>query len=119
MSAGIDKTGSGASPSTRIMFPIALTPTGAAFFICPKGWTLPNKDQIDNQRDVTSFSPVLGGSYRNGSLISPTDYGHWWSSEASIGIARYLLNNNGTLYTSSSTLNLRLAGFYVRCVQAS
>ncbi|MBR3252585.1 hypothetical protein IKF84_00730, partial [Candidatus Saccharibacteria bacterium] len=74
-SVNISSTTTGFSAST--IRPIALTPAGAAFLICPKGWTLPAKTQIDSLSGgssstayVNSFSPVLGGDYINGTLNS-------------------------------------------------
>ena len=94
----------------------ATNTTKATESICPKGWTLPSKTQIDSQRDVASFSPVLGGYYFNGTLYNETTHGFWWGSEAYIGAVRYAMGYNGSsLYTD---LNVRRAGRYVRCVQA-
>ena len=85
--------------------------------VCPKGWTLPNNAQIRANRDVLSFSPVLGGYYGDGALISSTTYGLWWGSEASNSAVRNALDyfSSGTLYTLSGR---RTYGFYIRCVQA-
>ena len=84
--------------------------------ICPKGWTLPAKTQIDGQRDVSSFSPLLGGHYENSKLNSEATRGYWWGSEASSSAKRYnLLYNGSSLYTSGIT---RRCGLYIRCVQA-
>ena len=83
--------------------------------VCPKGWTLPSKTQIDGQRDINSFSPVLGGYYYNGTLNDEATYGIWWGSEAYLGASRYNLRYNGSnLYTSSN--GSRYGGRYVRCV---
>ena len=88
----------------------------AAESICPKGWTLPSKTQIDSQRNITSFSPVLGGHYRNGTLYYEGTHGFWWGSTAYSGALRYYLGYNGSsLYTGNY---FRRDGFYVRCVQA-
>ena len=84
--------------------------------VCPKGWTLPSKSQIDSQRNVASFSPVLGGRYDNGTLDNEAARGIWWGSEAYGGARRYSLYYNGSsLYTGTG---YRLSGRYVRCVQA-
>ena len=123
------------SPTSRIISPIALTPTGASpstasstttatQSICPKGWTLPSQTQIDslsggssNTTYVGSFSPVLGGYYLNGTLGNESTYGFWWGSTAYDSAQRYLLYYDGSsLYTDGGT---RRSGFYVRCVQAS
>ena len=99
--------------------------TTATQSICPKGWTLPAKTQIDSLSGgsgstayVGSFSPVLGGSYHNGTLIVESTQGSWWGSTAHNGAARYYLYYNGSsLYTGSA--GRRNDGAYVRCVQAS
>ena len=83
--------------------------------ICPKSWTLPSKTQIDNQRDITSFSPVLGGGYVNGTLVIESTNGYWWASTTYDGALRYLLGYGGTsLYTYS--VGHRRSGLYIRCV---
>ena len=74
--------------------------------------------KIDSQRDVGSFSPVLGGYYTNGTLLGESNYGLWCGRTASNGALRYsLLYDGSSLYTYSYAG--RLDGLYVRCVQAS
>ena len=105
----IDENTTSSSPATNT--------TEATESICPKGWTLPSKTQIDSQRNIASFSPVLGGGYFNGTLYFEDTHGYWWGSTAYNGARRYLLYYNGSsLYTSG---NNRHDGLYVRCVQAS
>ena len=97
----------------------ATNTTTATESICPKGWTLPNKTQIDSQRDVSSFSPVLGGNYRNGTLDGETTNGFWWGNEAYGGARRYSLNYDGdSLYIGYYGTSRRRNGLYIRCVQA-
>ncbi|MBQ3293345.1 hypothetical protein IJG93_03570 [Candidatus Saccharibacteria bacterium] len=90
--------------------------------ICPKGWTLPAKKQIDtiggaspsSTTYVSSFSPVLGGNYGNGALYSESTLGLWWGSTAYDGATRYFLAYDGSsLYTDYS---IRRNGRYIRCV---
>ncbi|MBR3252601.1 hypothetical protein IKF84_00825, partial [Candidatus Saccharibacteria bacterium] len=100
--------------------------TTATQSICPKGWTLPNADQIrtigpnaGSATYVSSFSPVLGGYHRNGTLNGESTYGYWWVNTANNGAARQRLGYNGSiLYTGSSNSN-RYDGLYIRCIQAS
>ena len=74
--------------------------------------------EIDSQRDINSFFPVLGGNYANGTLNNESTYGYWWGSTAYNGAARYGLGYNGSgLYTGGNLV--RYYGRYVRCVQAS
>ena len=83
--------------------------------ICPKGWTLPSKTQIDSQRNVASFSPVLGGRYLDGTMYSEDTHGVWWGSTAYNGATRDRLYYDGSsLYTYGS--GYRHNGYYVRCV---
>ena len=104
----IDKNSSSSNPATNT--------NTATESICPKGWILPSKTQIDGQRNIASFSPVLGGYYGNGTLYNEDTYGYWWGSTAYNGARRYNLRYNGSsLYTNSGR---RLLGHYVRCVQA-
>ena len=82
--------------------------------LCPNGWTLPTYKQIDANRDIDGFSPVLGGDYVNGALYNEDPHGFWWGSTASNGAMRYRLSYNGSsLYTNGS---VRLNGLYIRCV---
>ncbi|MBR3252555.1 hypothetical protein IKF84_00560, partial [Candidatus Saccharibacteria bacterium] len=101
--------------------------TTATQSICPKGWTLPSKDQINSLSGgeypgtityVSSFSPVLGGRYGYGTLYDESTHGHWWGSTAYDGARRYYLNYNGSnLHTNG--YGRRFGGIYVRCIQAS
>ena len=89
--------------------------------ICPKGWTLPAKTQIDSLSGgsssttyVGSFSPVLGGDYVNGTLYDESSRGIWWGSTAYNGATRYPLSYNGSsLSTGGYGRNV---GYYIRCV---
>ncbi|MBQ3292938.1 hypothetical protein IJG93_01340 [Candidatus Saccharibacteria bacterium] len=90
--------------------------------VCPKGWTLPSKTQMDNiggtspgsSTYVPSFSPVLGGYYHNGSPSSESTQGTWWGNEASIGASRHTMYyNDSNLFTGRAT---RSDGLYIRCV---
>ena len=90
--------------------------------ICPRGWMLPNNTQIQSIGDnsstyISSFSPVLGGRYINGSIGNETTHGYWWGSEAYNGAARYSLyyNSDVKLYLNNY---FRYTGYYIRCVQA-
>ncbi|MBQ3441574.1 hypothetical protein IJG27_04710 [Candidatus Saccharibacteria bacterium] len=104
----VDKNTTSGNPATNT--------TKATESICPKGWVLPSKTQMDNQRDVSSFSPVLGGYYLNGTLYDEATYGYWWGSEAYTGLLRYrLIYNGNSLYAGNSNRHI---GRYVRCVQA-
>ena len=104
----IDKDTTSSNPATNI--------NPATESICPKGWTLPSKTQIDSQRNVASFSPVLGGHYSNGTLNDEVRFGLWWGNEAYNGAMRYYLRYDGSsLYTYHYA---RHRGYYVRCVQA-
>ena len=92
--------------------------------VCPKGWALPAKTQIDSLSGgsgstayVGSFSPVRGGHYVNGTLYDEATNGFWWGSEMYNSSRRYYLNYSGTkLYTHYYAD--RYTGLYVRCVQA-
>ena len=82
--------------------------------ICPKGWTLPNKKQTDNNRNTSSFLPVLGGIYLNGNLTDESGSGRWWSSEAYSAVFRYYLLYEDSSFTTDK--GIRFYGFYIRCV---
>ncbi|MBQ3293354.1 hypothetical protein IJG93_03615 [Candidatus Saccharibacteria bacterium] len=73
--------------------------------------------EIDSQRDVNSFSPVLGGYYSNAKLDGETTRGFWWGSTVAGSVEQLSLDYNGSnLYTGGKP---RRYGVYVRCVQAS
>ena len=82
--------------------------------ICPKGWTLPSKKQLDDNRNTINFNQVLGGSYSNGALSNESTRGFWWGSETINNAQRYLLYYKDiNLSTSGSN---RRDGLYIRCV---
>ena len=88
--------------------------------ICPKGWSLPNKDQKDGLGGATylsAFAPVTGGNYNNGTL-GTTSSGYWWSSTARGGNYQYGLSYNGS-NLGTNGYYYKDNGFYVRCVRSS
>ena len=87
--------------------------------ICPKGWSLPTRDEFEGITNYTSaFSPVLSGEYYNGLLVNTDSRGHWWSATAgSSGSTQYILFYNGSsLYTGGVR---KTGGLSVRCIRAS
>ena len=65
---------------------------------------------------VSSFSPVSGGNYGNGTLNNEATHGLWWGSEAYNGASRRRLRyDSNNLYTTNGR---RIDGYYIRCVQA-
>ena len=89
--------------------------------ICPKGWSLPNKDQIDGLGGTTyvsAFAPVTGGRYSNGTLYS-TANGYWWSSTAYNSNNQYYLYYNGSSLGTNNYSYNKYNGLYVRCVRSS
>ena len=105
----IDKNTTSTNPATNI--------NSATESICPRGWTLPSKTQIDSQTDIASFSPVLGGYYLQGTLEAEATRGYWWGSEAYSGALRYRLYYNGSSLATGNS-GRRYHGIYIRCVQA-
>ena len=113
----IDKDTTSSNPATNM--------DPATESICPKGWTLPSKKQIDSVGGggggssiyVPAFSPVMGGNYVVGNLQNENIGGFWWSSTAYDGARRqrlqYTGSNLATYYNGQ-----RYQGFYIRCVQA-
>ncbi|MBR3252763.1 hypothetical protein IKF84_01695 [Candidatus Saccharibacteria bacterium] len=90
----------------------------------PKGWTLPSVDQVrtigpdaHSVTYVSSFSPVRGGNYNNGTLGNEFTHGVWWGSTVyNVAQRCGLYYDSSSLYTSHSR---RSNGSYVRCIQAS
>ena len=73
-----------------------------------------HKKQIDNNRSVAEFSPVLGGRYSNGALGNEDTYGYWWGSTTYSGPGRYGLFYYGS--NLSTNYGSRHNGYYIRCV---
>ena len=90
--------------------------------ICPKGWTLPTVAQTrsigpnaGSTTYISSFSPVLGGYYTNGTLYDESSYGLWWVSTAHTkGALRHLLRYIDSSLNTNNTY--RYVGVYIRCV---
>ncbi|MBQ3441587.1 hypothetical protein IJG27_04775, partial [Candidatus Saccharibacteria bacterium] len=93
--------------------------TEATKDICPSGWRLPTRSEFTTLKDtsgsVTSFSPVTGGHYGNGSLKN-TGYGYWWSSTAGSSKSRDFLYYRGSSLNTSN--GRRYHGRYVRCIKS-
>jgi len=90
--------------------------TNAEYDICPYGWGLPSNADfmgiIDNYSSL--FTPLYGGYYMRGSLMSANSIGRWWSSTASSArVRRYLNYENSNL---SRNVGDRHVGYYVRCI---
>ena len=85
--------------------------------VCPKGWTLPNNIQINSNRNIISFSPVLGGVYYNRTLYDESVRGFWWGSEANSDTRRYSSRYDGS--SLGIGYGTRPTGHYIRCVQKS
>ena len=89
--------------------------------ICPKGWRLPTRDEMNGiTSSVSAFSPVYSGLYSEGSLIETGSYGHWWSATAydSFSPYQYILyyNSSGSLVTN---VNTKFFGYSVRCIRSN
>ena len=86
--------------------------------ICPRGWRLPtNSEQSGITSYVSAFSPVLSGSYYNGTLYNTGSNGIWWSATVRTSITQYLLRySSGSLNTS---FEFTRHGYSVRCIRSS
>ena len=87
--------------------------------ICPKGWRLPTRSEIDGITSyVSAFSPVGSGYYDNGSLLG-AGFGYWWSATAlDHNNQYYLLYSGGSLY-ADGYYSRKYNGVSVRCVRSS
>ena len=86
--------------------------------ICPKGWRLPTRNEMNGITSYASaFSPVYSGYYNNGSLYSTGSYGYWWSATADDSLFQHFLSYNGGSLSTSSDYKIR--GYSVRCIRAS
>ena len=86
--------------------------------ICPAGWSLPTDNQQNSVTSYSSsFSPIYGGYYGNGSLSSATTASWWWSATAYNNNNQYDLSYS---YDSLRTVNdIKRLGAYIRCVRSS
>lgn len=93
----------------------------ASYSLCPAGWKLPTRTQYLNIASYTSsFDPVTGGHYVDGSL-SDAVTGYWWTATRS--------DSDGTLqmfahFQDASNLKAqstyyRYTGNYIRCILSS
>ena len=86
--------------------------------ICPKGWRLPTRNEMNGITSYASaFSSVYSGYYNNGSLYSTGSYGYWWSATADDSLFQHFLSYNGGSLSTSSDYKIR--GYSVRCIRAS
>ena len=85
--------------------------------ICPKGWSLPNNNQLNSIVGYASeFSPVVGGYYLFGRLVG-TDEACWWSSDGDNRGHRDNLEFDGnSLGLDSANKGV---GYYVRCIKSN
>ena len=99
----------------------AETKMDATQSICPAGWTLPTGGFDSQQSGITSyvdaFSPVLSGSYSNGSFYNTGSYGNLWSATAYSSVSQYGLYYDGS--SLDTGYNGKYYGFSVRCVRSS
>ena len=86
--------------------------------ICPKGWRLPTRSEMNGITSNGSvFSPVYSGYYNSGSLFDTGSYGFWWSATAYPGDYQYYLY----YYSDSLRIDTTLKpnGFSVRCIRST
>ena len=76
---------------------------------------MPSKKQLDNNKDVTNFSPTLGGYYNDSTLNDVATIGLWWGSETYNNARRYYLDYHDSSL-SVNNYSRRYNGFYIRCV---
>ncbi len=95
--------------------------------ICPAGWHLPgyntyyqaglvNSLSSTTETSKNLFSPITGGSYRDGANYG-TNFGRWWSAAANGEVNRYGLYYNGNALITNKGDYDRSYGLYIRCVR--
>ena len=88
--------------------------------ICPKGWRLPTRSEMDGITStsyVSAFSPVYSGRYYDGSLYSTGSNGYWWSATANLSYSQYnLAYYGGSLNTGDIS---KYNGISVRCIRSN
>ena len=77
---------------------------------------MPSKKQLDNNNNISSFLPILGGYYSDGALNSTGTRAFWWGSEEVASYKRNALRYNGTTLVTGDGVYYRDLGFYIRCV---
>lgn len=97
----------------------ASTAQDAIYDICPAGWRLPTRTEVNTITGtsyVSAFSPVLSGAYYGGSLSNTGSYGRSWSATADYNNP----SNQRTLYYAYGSLSdgssMRYGGYSVRCI---
>lgn len=87
--------------------------------ICPKGWRLPTRAEQNGITSYTSaFSPVLSGTYNNGTLSNTGSGGFWWSATAYSSSYQYYLYYRGSSLDTYFG-NYKRYGLSVRCIRSS
>ena len=85
--------------------------------ICPKGWRLPTRSEMNGITSyVSTFSPVYSGYYSS-SLFYAGSEGYWWSATTYNSVSQYYLY----YYRSRLDTDTRSkrSGFSVRCIRSS
>ena len=104
----------------------------AAGSICPKGWRLPTREDLQNLNsklgggggtnldahllDTSGPSFVHGGHYDNSTLWGRGDRGLYWSSTAGNSGSTYVFDFSGSYVNPADYYGSRFYGFSVRCV---
>ena len=88
--------------------------------ICPKGWRLPTKSEMSGISSyVSAFSPVPGGLYSSGSLLSTGSTGYWWSATAYDSNRQYNLLYEGGIVLYTDGDYDKDWGSSVRCIRSN
>ena len=88
--------------------------------ICPKGWRLPNLNEMNSMANYGSasiFPPSPSGYYVDGQLLGTGSYGFWWSATAYSIYSQYELHYNSDGF-GIDVIN-KGTGNSVRCIRSN
>ena len=88
--------------------------------ICPKGWRLPNLNEMNSMANYGSasiFPPSPSGYYVDGQLLGTGSYGFWWSATAYGIYSQYELHYNSDGF-GIDVIN-KGTGNSVRCIRSN
>lgn len=107
-----------------------ITTSTSPYSICPAGWRLPSRTEINSLTNDSAYSaafapsPVPGGYYYDGRYTFVGENGQWWSSsrgdaDGSSLYAIYYKIGSNMLTTTLGSNTERWQGLNIRCIRAN
>lgn len=86
--------------------------------VCPKGWTIPTRDDMESVVNfISAFQPAGGGYHTAQEQPYNPNYGYWYSATMVNSQQRYYMYYNGSSLTVRQDAG-RAIGYFVRCVRS-